>query len=121
MFENKVAVAAAALTDRPSRCSHSNFIFANVVKPMVLATFSVDVTPELGRVSGTSLTKRQNPIVQALFGQNLRKIIILECFMQNGLQHRNQRIFSRMKSCVKIDFRHFWFEVSTFNIKIIKN
>ena len=36
--KNKSSVAAAALTDRPSRCSHRWFIFANVVKPMVLAT-----------------------------------------------------------------------------------
>ena len=38
---------------------------------------------------------------------NLQKLIILEGFMQNGLQNRNQRIFLRRTSCVKIDFRHF--------------
>ena len=36
-----------------------------------------------------------------------QKLIILEGFMQNGLQNRNQRIFLRRTSCVKIDFRHF--------------
>jgi len=39
--EKKVTVVAAALVERPSRCSHSNFIFANVVKPIVLTTFFV--------------------------------------------------------------------------------
>ena len=39
--------------------------------------------------------------------ENLQKLIILEGFMQNGLQNRNQRIFLRRTSCVKIDFRHF--------------
>ena len=38
--------------------------------------------------------------------ENLQKLIILEGFMQNGLQNRNQRIFLRRTSCVKIDFRH---------------
>ena len=40
--------------------------------------------------------------------ENLQKLIILEGFMQNGLQNRNQRIFLRRTSCVKIDFRHFF-------------
>ena len=39
--------------------------------------------------------------------ENLQKLIILEGFMQNGCQNRNQRIFLRRTSCVKIDFRHF--------------
>ena len=39
--------------------------------------------------------------------ENLQKLIILEGFMQNGLQNRNQRIFLRRKWCVKIDFQHF--------------
>ena len=34
---------------------------------------------------------------------NLQKLIILEGFMQNGLQNRNQRNFLRRTSCVKID------------------
>ena len=38
--------------------------------------------------------------------ENLQTLIILEGFMQNGFQHRNQRNFLRIKSCVKIDFRH---------------
>ena len=38
--------------------------------------------------------------------ENLQKLIILEGFMQNGLQNRNQRNFLRRTSCVKIDFRH---------------
>ena len=67
--ENKVAVAAAACMGAQPHCSHSNLTFANVVQLMVLAKLSVDVAPELGRGSGTSLTRRQNPIVQALFGE----------------------------------------------------
>ena len=39
--ENKVAVAPAALMGGPSRCSHSNFIFANVDISKVLVTFLV--------------------------------------------------------------------------------
>ena len=39
--------------------------------------------------------------------ENLQKLIILEGFMQNGFQNRNQRIFLRRTSCIKIDFRHF--------------
>ena len=39
--------------------------------------------------------------------ENLQKLIILEGFMQNGFQNRNQRIFLRGTPCVKIDFRHF--------------
>ena len=38
--------------------------------------------------------------------ENLQKLIILEGFMQNGLQNRNQHNFLRIKSCVKINFRH---------------
>ena len=45
--------------------------------------------------------------------ENLQKLIILEGFMQNGFQNRNQRIFLRRTSCVKIDFRHF-FDFSDF-------
>ena len=41
--ENKVAVAAAALVERPPHCSHSNFIFADVDISKVLATFFVDL------------------------------------------------------------------------------
>ena len=40
--------------------------------------------------------------------ENLQKLISLEGFMQNGFQNRNQRNFLRIKSCVKIDFRHFF-------------
>ena len=36
------------------------------------------------------------------------KNIIFEGFMQNGLYHRNQCNFLRMKSCIKIDFRHIF-------------
>ena len=39
---------------------------------------------------------------------NLQKLIVLEGFMQNGLQNRNQRNFLRRTSCVKIDFRHLF-------------
>ena len=39
--------------------------------------------------------------------ENLQKLIILEGFMQNGFQNRNQRIFLRRTSYVKIGFRHF--------------
>ena len=46
VFENNVAVAATALTDRPPFSYHSNIIFENAVQPMVLATFCVDGTPE---------------------------------------------------------------------------
>ena len=38
---------------------------------------------------------------------NLQKLIVLEGFMQNGFQYRNQRIFLRIESCVKIDVQHF--------------
>ena len=40
-------------------------------------------------------------------GGKTQKHVILEGFKQNGHYHRNQRIFLRIKSCVKIDFRHF--------------
>ena len=59
--------------------------------------------------------------------ENLQKLIILEGFMQNGLQNRNQRKFLRIESCVKIVFRHllkkydFDIEMSRFDIRIIKN
>ena len=59
---------------------------------------------------------------------NFKKLIILEGFKQNGYYHRNQRIFLRIKSCVKIDFRHFFWknmivdiEISIFDIKTIDN
>ena len=45
--------------------------------------------------------------MQIYKNENLQKLIILEGFMQNGFQNRNQRIFLRRTSCVKIDFRHF--------------
>ena len=38
-------MAAAALVDRPSRCSHRWFVFANVVEPIVLATFCAPAEP----------------------------------------------------------------------------
>ena len=59
--KNKVAVAAAALMGGPSRCSHSNFIFANVVKPMILATFFVDVKAARWHKPFTNTWFRQNP------------------------------------------------------------
>ncbi len=40
--EKSVAVAAVPCFDRPPHCSHSNILFANVVKPMVFATFFVN-------------------------------------------------------------------------------
>ena len=43
--------------------------------------------------------------------ENLQKLIILEGFMQNDLQNRNQRIFLRIKSCVKIVVRHLFEKV----------
>ena len=39
---------------------------------------------------------------------NLQKLIILEGFRQNGHYHRNQRIFLRIKSCVKSDFLYLF-------------
>ena len=48
--------------------------------------------------------------------ENLQKLIILEGFMQNGFQNRNQSIFLRRTSCVKIDFRHF---LNKFNLFIV--
>ena len=39
-FEKSVAVTAAALMRGPSRCTHRWFVCENVVKPLVLATFS---------------------------------------------------------------------------------
>ena len=54
--ENKVAVAAAALVERPPHCSHSNFIFADVDISKVLATFCVDVDAALrGRTESEPL------------------------------------------------------------------
>ena len=50
---------------------------------------------------------KQIKIMKKYKNENLQKLIILEGFMQNGLQNRNQRIFLRRTSCVKIDFRHF--------------
>ena len=58
--------------------------------------------------------------------ENLQKIIILEGFKQNGHYHRNQRIFLRIKSCVKIVFgcllkrkTDFEIKMTIFDIKII--
>ena len=42
---------------------------------------------------------------------NLQKLNILEGFMQNGLQNRNQHNFLRIKSCVKIDVRYLFWKV----------
>ena len=47
--------------------------------------------------------------------ENLQKLIILEGFMQNGLQNRNQRIFLRRTSCVKSYFRYL-FDIFRFVI-----
>ena len=59
--------------------------------------------------------------------ENVKKLIMLEGFMQNGHYHRNQRIFLRIVSCVKIVFRYvlkkliFDIEMSISDIRIIKN
>ena len=45
LCENKVAVAAAALMEGPSRCSHSIIIFANVDISKVLARFFAGAGP----------------------------------------------------------------------------
>ena len=44
--------------------------------------------------------------IKIMKNENHQKLIILEGFMQNGLQNRNQRNFLRIKSCVTIVFRH---------------
>ena len=54
-----------------------------------------------------TLKYKKMKIMKKYKNENLQKLIILEGFMQNGLQNRNQRNFLRIKSCVKIDFRHF--------------
>ena len=48
-------MAAAALCGLPSRCSHSITFFENIVKPMVLATFFVNVEAALWGKIETSL------------------------------------------------------------------
>ena len=45
--------------------------------------------------------------------ENRQKHVIIEGFSQNGLQIRIQRIFLRMSTPAKIDFRHF-FEYDIF-------
>ena len=40
--------------------------------------------------------------------ENLQTLIILQGFMQHGLQNRNQRNLLRIKSCVKNGVRHFF-------------
>ena len=50
--------------------------------------------------------------------ENLQKLIILEGFMQNGLQNRNQRIFLRIKSCVNIDFLYSFEKNMIFDIEM---
>ena len=57
-FRKKVAVAAERCTDRPPNCSHSNFIFENVVFPIAAAD------PISVPASATSSTRRQKPIGQ---------------------------------------------------------
>ena len=54
-------------------------------------------TPKIEKMKNMKISKNEN----------LQKLIILEGFMQDGLQNRNQRNFLRGTSCVKIDFRHF--------------
>ena len=51
IYEQKVAVARAPWCGGPPFSSHSNFIFVNVVKPTVLATFFVRA----------EVTKRETP------------------------------------------------------------
>ena len=63
VFENNVAVAATALTDRPPFSCHSNFIFINVVKPMVLSTFDAVLGGDLPVHQGRPFIIRENPIV----------------------------------------------------------
>ena len=53
--------------------------------------------------------------------ENLQKLIILEGFMQNGLQNRNQRVFLRIKSCVKINFRHFFEKIRFLTLRCQQN
>ena len=40
--------------------------------------------------------------------ENRQKLIIFEGFRQNALQIRIQRVFLRILTPVKIDFRHFF-------------
>ena len=54
-------------------------------------------TPKIEKMKNMKISKNEN----------LQKLIILEGFMQNGLQNRNQRNFLRRTSCVKTYFRHF--------------
>ena len=67
--ENNVAVTAAALMGGPPNCSHSNIIFVNVDISKVLATFFANAAPHFGPGFGNEHYSRQNPIVQALFGE----------------------------------------------------
>ena len=49
--------------------------------------------------------------------EHLQKLIILEGFMQNGIQNRNHRSVLRIKSCVKIDFV-FFLKIIIFDIEL---
>ena len=70
VFENKIAVAAAALVGEPPNCSHRNCIFENVVKPVVLATFFVDVDAAMGgEHRDWHLLSVRTPQSKALFGE----------------------------------------------------
>ena len=60
-FEKKVGVAAARVVGGPPFSGHSKKN-ANVVKPMVLATFFVDVETARGQPPLTQPLMRQNPI-----------------------------------------------------------
>ena len=63
--------------------------------------------------------KKQMKTMNIYKNENLQKLIILEGFMQHGLQNRNQRIFLRKKTCVKIDFRHCFEQLRVLTLKCL--
>ena len=69
VISSQTIVAAAALTHRASRCSQSNSFFENVDISKGLATFCVGAEPGAADLTHTSLSMRENPIGQALFGE----------------------------------------------------
>ena len=76
-YEKKVAVVRERWCGRPPFSSHSNFFFVNVVKPMVLATFFEFWGARRVAFRDRPFNKRENPIVQALFGEKNSKLLFI--------------------------------------------
>ena len=71
VLQKSVAVAAASCIDRAPHCSHSNTLFANVDISKVWVTFCSASEARAVGDRRLVLYTRQNPIVQAPFGELL--------------------------------------------------